>query len=618
MKVNEYNLQRLEHIANVLGLQSVVNQITHIRKRAEQSDAELILPLVGEFSSGKTTLINAFTDCKALETATMPTTATIYEVHFGCDKSSAIVLSDDGSEKEVLDFTELKNASLKEAEVVTVFDTSKELSSDIVLIDTPGLSSPDPKHKQVLVDFLPQADAILLVSDINQQLTKSLTDFAKTLSLSKKPVYLVLTKCDTKNAAAVEEAKNYIQQHSELKLDGVVAVSATQNKLSEIQTIFAQLQQRKKEILRAADEERLQSIATLLINELDRQRKALQSDDALEDALESQATELSQLNKTIKRFLESCEDEIQALSRKISVDYEDSLQSKLYNIVQQSGIDYDATTYATASQEASLRYQDFRTGIQHIAKSHSSDFSRTSGLTTESLHNLDLSSIEFAQLSHDINLNSIGHQYDGTIGIGLKISAAVAAVAAVAIAAPAAGTAAAGTASSAANTAAAVATAANVADTVTDVASVVSNAKTVSKMKRLQTTLGKGVKFGMDVKKQYDTNEQTIVAKEGDSDFVKSIVSKVTDKMLGKPQRKRLIRQYIDESLSPAFKRNLERNRSVVLNVIESCISEENKVAIQEKTQALKQLQQEIQEQRTSLAERKKEFETYKKELLSL
>lgn len=150
---NIENLGKLIEIANYLGLQEIETEIDAIKKRTLQENASIVLPLVGEFSSGKTTLINALTDSKKLETATKPTTATIYEVHFGCESCCAKVVAENGNIQDVNDIADLKNETLADASVVTVFDTSNRVPSTTILVDTPGLSSPDPKHKQTLVSF---------------------------------------------------------------------------------------------------------------------------------------------------------------------------------------------------------------------------------------------------------------------------------------------------------------------------------------------------------------------------------------------------------------------------------------------------------------------------------
>ena len=103
------NLGKLIEIANAINAKDLEKDLFKIKERSLQTNADLIFPLVGEFSSGKTTLVNALTDSKKLETATKPTTATIYRLHFGCDHCYANVLNSDGTIQEYQDIADLKN-----------------------------------------------------------------------------------------------------------------------------------------------------------------------------------------------------------------------------------------------------------------------------------------------------------------------------------------------------------------------------------------------------------------------------------------------------------------------------------------------------------------------------
>ena len=76
------NYEKLIEVAQFLNKNTVVEELEKIHAQETQENADLVLALVGEFSAGKTTLINALTDSKALESTTYPTTATIYDVHF--------------------------------------------------------------------------------------------------------------------------------------------------------------------------------------------------------------------------------------------------------------------------------------------------------------------------------------------------------------------------------------------------------------------------------------------------------------------------------------------------------------------------------------------------------
>ena len=109
------NIERLIEISQDLGLINEAEQLKLIKQRSDEQECELIMPLVGEFSSGKTTLINALLDSTyKLETARKETTATLFEIHFGCDKCEAEVIYNNGSKKTTERFDELRNEELKD------------------------------------------------------------------------------------------------------------------------------------------------------------------------------------------------------------------------------------------------------------------------------------------------------------------------------------------------------------------------------------------------------------------------------------------------------------------------------------------------------------------------
>jgi GTPase SAR1 family protein len=55
-------ISKLIEIAQELQLEDNAQQLSEIQKRMQQTDTELVIPFVGEFSSGKTSIINALTD----------------------------------------------------------------------------------------------------------------------------------------------------------------------------------------------------------------------------------------------------------------------------------------------------------------------------------------------------------------------------------------------------------------------------------------------------------------------------------------------------------------------------------------------------------------------------
>ena len=76
------NIDYLLDVTRELGLDNMVAELEFYKNRLQSADKDLILPLVGEFSSGKTSLINSLLNNPNLETASRATTASIFEVRF--------------------------------------------------------------------------------------------------------------------------------------------------------------------------------------------------------------------------------------------------------------------------------------------------------------------------------------------------------------------------------------------------------------------------------------------------------------------------------------------------------------------------------------------------------
>lgn len=601
-------VETLVGIAEYLGLSNIISELNAIDQRSKQANASLILPLVGEFSSGKTTLINSLTDSKKLETATKPTTATIYEVHFGCDSCHAKVVTEEGNIQDVDDIANLKNDDLANAKVVTVFDTSNRVPSTTILVDTPGLSSPDPQHKQTLVSFLPKADGIMLVSDINQQITRSLTDFIETMKLSKRPIYLVLTKCDTKSSNDIETAKKYISENCQIPLKQMAVVSATTNSLDELYALLDSIQKDKKEILKQVDGQRIKNIVQLLTDHIEELMSASNSDKDLDEAIRRSQYELDKISRNIDRLVESMSDDIEDQGRTISRKFEDSIFAKLNTLVTGKSGNFDGEAISMINNTATLLMNDYKTGIQTILRDKArSQRGSENEIPLASLNDLDMTSIQMSGLSYNLDLNNMGHEYDGWIKTGVIAVAAVGAVAAVASTG--------GAAAGALTTAATVDNVIDIADTVSDVGSIISNQKTVGRME-------KAVGFVTNATEKYnsfnESNQQMGQQVGSEKGMIDSLIGFVTDKMMSKPQRVRAIRNYIDGSLSPEFKSGLHDISQNLINTIRCNLHEEASALIGQKTESLNQLKQELMEKKDLFYTRMEQLREFKTILLTI
>lgn len=622
------HIEFLKEVAQELGQQNILNSLNAIQERASQQNANLLIPLVGEFSSGKTTLLNALTDSKKLETATKPTTATIYEIHFGCNKCEANVVLSDGQVTHFDDLGELKNDQLSDAQIVTVFDTSTKVPSSTILVDTPGLSSPVVKHRQVLVDFLPSADAILLIVDINQQVTRSLTDFIDMIKLSKRPVYIVLTKSDTKSVSEIEAAKQYIADNCKLPVQQVVVVSAAKDNMSELYALLETIQKSKNEILAKVDGQRIKDLAQILVNRVDEMLTASSSDENLDMEIRHQQLDLDKTKRNINRLIDSMASDICEDGTKISRRFEDSMYEKLGALVAGGSADMDNDALSVINNTASLLLLEYKNNIMGILKSKvQSAQGSDSEIPVESLMSVDLSGIQISGLNYNLDLNSMGHEYDGIIKTGVIAVAAVATVAAAVATAGAAGAAAgaagtagtagaagaaaagtAGTAGAAGTVATTVAAskAVDIVDTATDVGSIIYTRKMMKRIAKTEEFAGKAV------------DKYNKIEKADKKGILSSMVGFATERLLSKPQRVRAVRNYVDGTLAPEFKSQMENLSQSVVNMVRGSLQNDASEMIAQKTAMLNELKEQCSEHKAEFARRKETLKQYKEKLSTI
>ena len=593
MKIEDKTLQTLREVAQALGATHIQTALEQIIVRQSQQECPITLPLVGEFSAGKTSLLNALTDTKALETAVLPTTATLFEVHFGCPTAYAEVLSANGETQRVNDIASLKNSQLGSAQLVTVFDTSTRGSPEIVLVDTPGLSAPDPRHRQVLTEFLPKADAILLVSDINQQLTRSLANFCRDMKLANKSIYMVLTKCDSKTPDERKAARDYILAQRELGFADVVCVSGVTGEVDELMKVFKEISAKKQEILAKADTARLAQIKQELETTLEEQLTALESIDNCKAALAEEERKLKQLQNAINRLTESCDSAVDDIARDTRRVFATAMQQQLCSLVQQSGSNFDKLAIDAINKCATITMQQFRSRVQQAIVEASNRASRESGLSTEILQSVDLSQVECQGLSYGINLNQIGHEYDSYIKFG-----ALAAVGAAAMfALPAAGL---------------VGSVGGAAIEVGEMAAISRISTTVARAGRMVQKTQEYVERGRAIDQQVGENF-------GQNDgMVNKLIGWTTEKIYGKSQREYTVRTYLDQTLIPEFESVMNGNRALVFKLIEEALQRSNEAAIAERRRALEQVRDEHEQKKAETETRRSQLQGFRTALAKL
>ena len=100
--------------------------------------------------------------------------------------------------------------------------------------------------------------------------------------------------------------------------------------------------------------------------------------------------------------------------------------------------------------------------------------------------------------------------------------------------------------------------------------------------------------------------------------LIDSMIGFVTERTMSKPQRSRAIRNYIESSLAPEFKMQLNNISKNLINSIHNTLQNEASVLIGQKTNSLNQLKSEMKEKKALFDQRMEQLREYKTLLLTL
>ncbi|MFN2527898.1 MAG: dynamin family protein [Candidatus Baltobacteraceae bacterium] len=196
-----------------------------IAARERLQRARFVLAVVGEFSSGKSFLLNALLGKFRYETVANtqqiagllatdinPSTATITELEWGSAEeanayyvdgrteripldrlSKFVAVGRSGDEGKMHDATADENRA--PARVLVSVD-SPFLQRGFTVADTPGLASINPAHRRATLQFLPSADAVLYLIDTQQPFSEGDAAFLGIIRQHIDSIFIVQTKID--------------------------------------------------------------------------------------------------------------------------------------------------------------------------------------------------------------------------------------------------------------------------------------------------------------------------------------------------------------------------------------------------------------------------------------
>ncbi|KAL2510665.1 FZO-like [Abeliophyllum distichum] len=191
----------LEAIDTIQRAAPLMGEISLLRDAVSQLDEPFLLVIVGEFNSGKSSVINAFLGQRYLKDGVVPTTNEITFLRYS-----------------ELDYNVQRCERHPDGQYICYLPAP--VLKEMIIVDTPGTNVILQRQQRLTEEFVPRADLVLFVISADRPLTESEVTFLRYIQQWKKKVVFVLNKSDLyQNAEELKEAITFIKENAKKMLN---------------------------------------------------------------------------------------------------------------------------------------------------------------------------------------------------------------------------------------------------------------------------------------------------------------------------------------------------------------------------------------------------------------
>lgn len=374
---------------------------------------QLVIPVVGNFSAGKSTLLNRFLGSSVLSTGITPETSLATELHYSVNERIE-AFSNNDEKAESFELNERSFEVIKENAAEYFYFNAAEYSylkvyldnealknSDpLVFVDMPGFDSPISSHTHAILEYLERGVHFVILTSVEEgNLTKRMVRELKNLLEFDKGLSFILSKTNLRTPSQVEEISHYIQDQIQDHLDLTTHLIYSNKDNNALLEVADKIDAEK--LFSALYLERLKFLNSQLQNSL---KSVMESFDySKEKALEEiQALDLGvkDIEKTYEKLRANLEEEYSSVAvgsvvKKVveEVREQKSYLASLTNKPNEFNSEIESIMQQSLIKNAKLE-------IEKINLSFSKDFCAE----FESLNNTQLSSGFSVNLEHSLEL----------------------------------------------------------------------------------------------------------------------------------------------------------------------------------------------------------------------
>lgn len=215
-----------------LELQTLLRRCHHaLVSERERLSRPFTLAVMGEFSAGKSTFVNALIGREVAPMGVLPTTNTVNRFRHG---KGTIRVHYENGKIEYIDASDghelLSDINEEKAKTIQYLDIEGDFEqlADLVIVDTPGLNATQAHHERITRSFVDQADAVLWIFSATRAGASTESEIIASLEAESRPILGLLNKTDTISQEEQEELLDYLRQQFGAQLLDIVPICASQ------------------------------------------------------------------------------------------------------------------------------------------------------------------------------------------------------------------------------------------------------------------------------------------------------------------------------------------------------------------------------------------------------
>jgi GTP-binding protein EngB required for normal cell division len=186
---------------------------------AKLADDRFNLAFIGRFSRGKSSLMNAILGRPCLPVGIVPLTSVITTVSYG-SKDHAVLRFDSSMLTQEIPIAALPQyvtqqgnpGNMKRIRVAEVQIRADVLRRGFYFVDTPGLGSAIEANTRTTESFLPEADALLIVTSFESPLSEEEIRILREVSPSARKIFVAINKQDLASPEEREEVVAFVRR----------------------------------------------------------------------------------------------------------------------------------------------------------------------------------------------------------------------------------------------------------------------------------------------------------------------------------------------------------------------------------------------------------------------